>query len=190
MRLAVAPESGGGDLGIELELLRFEDRAARAGAIVSAENGERILRIGETVGFRVKNTGATAVDVTLLFIDADFGITALFPQAGREADARVPVEGERRTIRFPVTEPTGSEQMVAIAVAASEIRQDFRGLEQPPLHRAVERSAGTEGARGISDSPLGRLLKGVVQGHGATRGVGRGETGPYVMKILTWRTMQ
>lgn len=190
LRLAVAPESQAGDVAIQLELVRYKDKADSAGSVVSDDDGERTLQIGDLVAFRVKNTGATAADVTLLFIDADYGIAPIFPRQGSEADARVPINEERRTHRIPVTEPTGPEQILAIAVAATELRQDFRGLAQPALHRVVERSGTSDKPRAISDSPLGRLLKGVVQGQGATRGMGDGEIGAYVMKMLTWRTVK
>lgn len=189
LRIAVAPVTQVSEVQIEMNVVRFKDSADATGEAVSGEHGEPILRIGEEIAFRIKNTGTTVADVTLLLIDADYGITAEFPQTGRETDARIPVNEERQTRRFTVGPPTGAEQMLAIAVPASGARQEFRGLEQPVLHRAVKRSAETEKPRAISDSPLGRLLKGIVQGQGGTRGMRDSDVGQYVMRMLTWRTI-
>lgn len=193
MKLAVAYPGRHDDVNVHIELLRYgSGQNDEIPSPVPAENGTRTLYIGDHVAFGFRNTGRTAIDITLLLIDADYGIEVLYPVADQEADARLLAGEERRTERIVVAAPTGWEQVIAVAVEASPLRQDFRALEQPALKRTAEahRSASSRGKSFpvLPDSPLGRLLKGVIQGVGTTRGIKSGDVGRYSLKMLTWRT--
>jgi hypothetical protein len=185
MQLAVAPVLTGLDVSIEMEMIRYKDSADKLGTIISAVQDVRKVHVGEEVSFRVRNVGSTTADVSLLFIDSQYGITALFPQRDADADARLERGAEITTPRFPVTDTTlGWEQLVGLAVAASNPRLDFRYLEQPSLDLATTRG------QTILSSPLQQLINRSVFGAGTTRGLADREVGRHSIKMIAWRTEQ
>jgi hypothetical protein len=172
------------DLGIELELIRYRDAQDTQGTIVASAPGGRILHPGDQIAFRFRNNGKTDADVTLLFIDSQYGIEAIFPRQDAESDSRVAKDQTTTTPRFTVNDDTlGAEQVVAIAVEAAAIRTDFRYLAQ----RSLETSA-TRGER--SRSPLQQLFDRSVFGAGTTRGPQDGEVGRYEVEMLAWTTQR
>ena len=195
LRLAVAPENQQSAINIDVDLLRYRNKQDTTGSVVGMDNGVRRLYIGEEIGFRLRNTSSVATDVTLLVVDADYAINALFPLAGTETDARIPGGAERHTGRISVTAPIGFEHAVLIAVEASGVRQDFGSLQQPPLTRLVTRGGpvaqeptNAMNALGLPTSPLGELLKSLVHGMGTRGGVAIEEVGAFSLEMITWRT--
>lgn len=90
---------------------------------------------GDELMVEVKNDFAGAVDVTVLYIDAAWGITALYPlvegQAARvEAGGRIVAGGNGEFVITGV--PAGSERVMVIAVPAvkGEAPRDYTNLEQ------------------------------------------------------------
>lgn len=167
---------------VALELLRYEDGADAAGKTVEHKGPGRRLYSGDQIAFRLQNPTRHTVDVTLLFIDSGYGVTALFPEPGTIDDNRL---GPGQTVVLPRVEVTadtvGAEQIVAIAVKAGRERQDFSCLEQPTL--ALARDAG-----GGFSSPLGMLLKSALYGEGGTRGLARSEFDHHAVRLLPWVT--
>lgn len=95
------------------------------------------VRDGDTLALEVENTGPSALDLTVLYADAEFGIGALFPSRLGESNRIEP--GQRRTIdgiqiHAP---PSGVEHMLLIAATAQSgaERADFSFLQQPALTR-------------------------------------------------------
>jgi hypothetical protein len=178
-----AADSGAGNQGnssVKLELLR---ESSAAGVPVPVEFGAegRMLRLGESVAFRMTNTTATDLDVTLLLVDADYQILSLFPFRG-SANNRLDRGKTYTTPRFNVEGPTGSEQVVLIAVPAAAPPISFAALEQDPLTRS------RSGPSPALSTPLGKLLERALDGMGTTRSLGAQDISTYSITLLSWRT--
>lgn len=185
MQLAAAPPAGDSSVDVDVELLRYKDKQDQVGVVVPLVEGGRVLHVGDQVAFRLRNTGRSPADVTLLFIDARYGIEPLFPQRDREADSRLKPGATIVTSRFDVkADTTGWEQVVALAVEAATLRADFRVLAQPTLE--ATRSAGS---RGGPAGGLQRLLDQAMYGVGGTRSLGASEVGRHAVRMLAWKTV-
>ena len=142
------------------------------------------LRPGDLVRFRIDNLSGQAQDVTVLFLDARWGISAFYPVrhgGGNriEADGRLflPISGEGYLVD---AETTGLERMLMIAVPArGSIPADFSYLEQPRL--VATRALG-------ETSELRSLLDQAGFEGGQTRGLGRQAQEDTTTQLLTWRT--
>jgi hypothetical protein len=167
---------------VSLEMLRYTDESDAEGELVPHGDAGRELRSGDLISFRVPNPTTHTVDVTLLFVDSGYGITALFPEPGTIDDNRL---GPGETFTLPRVEVTadtvGAEQVVAFAVKSGKDRQDFSCLEQPTLQQA--RAAG-----GNLKSPRGQLLGGMLYGQNKTRGLKKSEVDTYSVRMLPWVT--
>lgn len=90
---------------------------------------------GDQVEFVFHNKGRVMVDVTALYFDSEYGITAMYPDPGRlnriEIDAK-----DKVTIQINA-DTTGTERLMIIAVDAQPetTPSDFSFLEQPSLDR-------------------------------------------------------
>jgi hypothetical protein len=112
--------------------------------IIRQKGGERVpLDIAsipefhdkDQVEFSFKNKGRTMVDVTALYIDSEYGITALYPEAGRLN--RIEAGGDD-TMKIEINaDTTGAERLILIAVEAQaeSPRSDFSFLAQSQLDR-------------------------------------------------------
>lgn len=140
-----------------------------------------ILGNGDKITFRVKNSGSFPVDVTLLCIDSEYGITALYPQEGEIN--RLEPENTFSVSTRVVAESPGIEHLVAIAVKANREVIDFTCLAQPSLD-----SLKTRGGTGPASlaSPLGQLLKHAMFAEGQTRGIKRATVNAHSLQLLTW----
>jgi hypothetical protein len=179
MRLASA--SGVGPR-LDLRVFRYSTASAEAGRPLFATPGDVAIRAGEFVEFRVRNDGVRPIDVTVLYIDAAFGIQPLYPARDREVDNQVKPGEERVLGRFAVTDtPLGWESAVAIAVESSTMRQNFSMLAQDSLE--VRRSSDA-----TTPTPLRALLEQAIFGaEDRTRGVNV-NPGTFAVKVVTWRT--
>jgi hypothetical protein len=181
MRLATASAPGP---RVDLRVVRYASASDMAGRPLLSKPGDAIIRAGEFAEFRVSNTGRRPVDVTVLYIDAAFGIQPIYPQRDREVDNRL-TPGETRVIgRFRVTDdPLGWESAVAIAVESSVARQNFSMLAQDSLEMRRGDPATTR-------SPLQQLLESAMFGSDArTRGQSVNPEG-FAVTLVTWRTDQ
>jgi hypothetical protein len=171
---------GPAGLTVKLELLRYSS-AAGSGEPVEFGPGGRVLRLDESVAFRLSNVTDTDVDVTLLLVDADFKIQSLFPMRG-DANNRLDRGKTFTTQKLTVEGPVGAEQVVMIAVPAGAPPVSFAALEQDPLTRTRSATAPTP------STPLGRLLGRAMDGTGTTRSLRAAEVASYSMTLLSWRT--
>ncbi|WP_341891964.1 caspase family protein [Variovorax sp. YR752] len=137
MRLAAAqPASGFGSAGLELSLWLLKPGGAQP---LGAERVPR-LRAGDVLELRLRNPGRIAVDATVLYTDANYGITALWPDASGVDNRLGP--GDEHALRIDITdEAIGVERILTIAAEAQAKaeRTDLSFLAQPPL--TVLRSA-------------------------------------------------
>jgi hypothetical protein len=100
------------------------------------------LRAGDRLRLEVHNPGERAVDLTVLYFDADQGVVALFP--GRAGESNRIDPGTRQAIdgieiHAP---PTGTERLLLISAPSRRLGQtrDYAFLAQPALSRL--RAAG------------------------------------------------
>ncbi len=106
----------------------------------------------DEVQFLIGNKGTRAIDVTLLFIDSEHGISPLFPYEPGEVN-RIEAGGEGTvTVQIDASETVGLERVIGIAVPAvtNAAREDFSFLAQPRL--SITRS-------GKDASPFEALLE-------------------------------
>ena len=128
-------------------------------AAIRTDGGQYVLKIGQYIRVELLNTGENPVYVTLLDLDAEGRINALWP-ALKTDNNKLPVSREwqklsRRGRPAPilVTKPTGTEIFKAIATLD---QTDFSSL----VSKAGDRGLETREAR----SPLGRLLRSAALG--------------------------
>jgi hypothetical protein len=181
-----AQNHGSPAVNLEVEVLRHKDRTAR-GEVWPAPDGGRVFRPGDLISFRIHNRSpALRVDVTLLIVGSDFGISPFYPKADEVAKSLAP--GEAMTTPPPPGEisndpPFGPECLVVIAAPANNPSVDFSALAQGGL--ALARGADiNQNLR----SPLGELLESAMFRSGSRRGLNRTVADQNGMRILTWRT--
>lgn len=128
--LTQAPAIG---LAAELQV----DRAGVGRAEAVAAGTTPTLKHGDRLVLSIGNKGQAALDVTVLYLDADHGVSGLYPNRAGETNrldpgARtVPIEVD---IRVP---PAGIERVMIIAVQATKLgeQRDYSFLQQAPLAR-------------------------------------------------------
>jgi hypothetical protein len=178
MKMASANPATEG-LGLGLELLKSA-AGGSAPVPVPYDRGLPELHIGEQLTARIKNTGSNPVDVTLLGVDGEYRISALFPPPGI-ADNRL-APGQTRDVRVAVGPPAGIDNLVAVGVAAEGPRIDLSYLQQTPLERAAERG----GSRGPA-TPFEALMDSAM--HGGVRGTTI-PAAEHVVRIVSFRTVK
>lgn len=107
-----------------------------AGATPSLRAGDRLL-------LSLHNAGAAALDVTVLYLDADQGIVCLYPSRAGETN-RLDPKG-RAVVDIDIhAPPSGAEHILVIAAAVTRLgeQRNYAFLEQPALER--QRGAGSE----------------------------------------------
>jgi hypothetical protein len=139
------------------------------------------LYTDDTVEFKIRNNGPQAADVTLLFLDSQYGITAMYPLAGRLNRIK-PGGDDHATIQIDA-DTVGVERMLVISVPAqpNQPNADFSFLQQPTLPTA----------RGeASSSPLNALLTDAAFGASSTRGarVKVEDIEAARMRLISWQT--
>ena len=158
--------------------------------ITAFDTAGRFLKAGDIVAFQITNPNHFAIDVSLLFIDSGYGITAYFPEPGIIDDNRLPPGKTIITPRAEIIGDTfGLESLITIAIKAGKERIDFSCLEQPTLDLA---SRGERGKRAM-ESLLGHLFKAVLFGEFGenleNRGMRTLELDNYMLHLLSWRTL-
>lgn len=170
-----------GNQKVDVELIRFEDKADQKGKVVPWQEPGLSLREGDLIAFRIHNRSHLAVDVTLLFVDSGYGIDPLFPEPASVSDNRLAPGKDLTTPRQRVTATTvGVEHLVLIAVSAMPESEpaDFGFLAQPTLE-----SVQTRGG----ESPLSQLLQTAVFQQGGIRGFKRREVSQSTLRLLSWQ---
>ncbi len=104
----------------------------------SAFSAEQVpmLRPGDRIAIGLRNSGLTPVDVTMLYVDARYGINALFPDGPGASNRLEPNASHEFEIEI-TNDTVGLERMLTIAVDATKGREraDFSFLAQSPLAR-------------------------------------------------------
>jgi Caspase domain len=183
-----AGSSGGSSQpNVELKILRYKSKTDRQGTDIDLTKGPLTLVSGDRVGWQMINHGKTDVAVSVLYIDAGFGIQAVFPRAGSGTDNMLTKNGGTFTTKSAkiTANPVGNEHVVLIAIPRQPEHQapDFSFLEQETL--ALARGADAENA-GL-ESPLGRLLKNAMYGEGGTRGLDSDDAAESQLTLQSWR---
>ena len=137
----------------------WNDKPGGAGKPLLTDANGPFLKDGHHLQLRVKNVGKVPLDVTVLYVDANFGIKGVFPALETALDNRIDPGRDRLLYAGKiVTDTVGWESVVAIGVESTPRHENFLMLEQEGL---VE----VRGA--ASASPLRALLQDAVFG---TRG--------------------
>lgn len=140
MRIAsqLNERNGGGKLAVSMKQI------SRAGKVLalSAERSP-VLHAGDKVEVSLLNEGQLPLDVTVLYLDASYGVSALFPYGG--ASNRLEAKASYSFEIDINDDTTGLERLVTIAVQARNLgeRADFSFLAQSPIEQA-DRSRGVE----------------------------------------------
>lgn len=137
------------------------------------------FRTGDRIEFVFQNKGQAMVDVTALFLDSNYGITALYPAPGRLNRIEV---GAKDSLTLEVNaDTTGAERLMILAVDAQPqtATTDFSFLAQPELPK-------TRGYVTSIDVLMRETGFGVT-----TRGVTatRSPMGDADIKVFGWRTV-
>lgn len=134
LALAARPAPGTAASGLSVAV-----RLARPGAAADAVTPDVVppLAPGDTIGVALRNEGAQALDVTVLYIDAHHGVRVLFPGANGESNRLAPGQSQRLEERAAVTRSAGLERLLLISRPAlpGRERSDFSFLAQPSLTR-------------------------------------------------------
>lgn len=173
---------------ITTEILKFKDAEDQQPAVEQYRTGLQ-LKEGDIIAFRVNNlAGSPKIYVTLLFIDSQYGIDALYPGLGEVAEAVNP-GNSLVTQQLTVNADTvGAEHLVVIAVKASGPPVDFTGLAQPRLERS-RAVALTRGANDVMQTPAGKLLENALYGEGEVRGLNTRDIQDFAVNLLDWETV-
>ena len=166
--IAAHSRTGASGLQVDLKVQRKGETEWRQVSTVepfAAKSGDRLA-------FSLLNTGRDAVDVTMLFVDARWGIQAAYPLSESIVSNRIPARSSEpvkvtATVRADETDSTaGTERMLVIAVPArpQTPEADFRYLAQATL--PVER-----GAAGANKSLWARLLEQAAFATGEERSI-------------------
>jgi hypothetical protein len=148
----------GNDYGLKLEVIKLEGDK-EAGPL-----RENVVDPGQRVEIRLKNEGNDDLFVTLLYLDANFGIQTVFSEAIERKQAAT----EKGTI---TRDAVGAEGLVVFAVplsAGNKTKPDFSFLKQAPLGRVDDKIKGTP-----PRTPFGRLMAAAAFGDTTARGFER-----------------
>ena len=183
----IAAGSRPGTSGLKVD---FEVQRKGLGNWQPVPQGQTLVTAsGDRVRFGLVNPGREAVDVTMLFVDARWGIRVAYPPPRSMVSNRLPAatsQPQQVTARVRADGPgatAGTERMLIIAVPAQPQapEADFSYLAQASLPRE----------RGVSGTPWSRLLEQAVftpkDGRDAALPVSP-VAGPEV-SVLAWRTV-
>jgi hypothetical protein len=158
--------AGGGKDGKDVEVDPARDQFRR-GDRLSCE----VINRSESVTARAA--------ITVLHVDSDFRITALYPRRG-ELNGLLLKGQSVEEIAVPVGagKQPGAEHLLVIAVRSVNDVPDFTWLAEADL----------EGARGASTfgSPLGRLFRHALFRDGSERGPRVQSLGDYLLLVRSW----
>ena len=150
---------------------------------------EGVLRVfdRDQLSLQLRNPNDVAIDVSVLFVDSQYGINSLFP-ADNE-DNRIPPGQAKLIDDLTINVDTaGREYVVIVAVKAeSSERVDLSVLAQPSLELAEKNSATRSGSL---RSPLGKLLANRLYGSGQTRGESQSTLGSYSIDAIPWEAVR
>lgn len=109
------------------------------GQVPRVEDGDKLV-------VTLENTGRTSADVTALYLDSHYGVTALFPRGMGASNRLEPAAADSFELEI-TSETLGLERLAVIAVEAEKKseRADFSYLAQPTLaSQTVTRGTGAD----------------------------------------------
>ncbi|HZZ26412.1 MAG TPA: caspase family protein [Pirellulales bacterium] len=172
---------------VELKILRCKSKTDPGTEIDLAKEPLTLLP-NDLIRWRMTNHGQSDMAATLLYIDAGFGIKAIFPRAGSGTDNLLTKkEGTQQTKVWRITaDPVGNEHVVLIAVPRQAGNQapDFSFLEQSTL--PLMRGADDPEAASL-ESPLGKLLKNAMYENGTRGGAPVDDIIDTQLSLQSWR---
>ncbi|MBY0524642.1 MAG: caspase family protein [Gemmataceae bacterium] len=178
---------GDGGPDVVVELWRFPGERGEGRAVPWDGRG-LTLEAGDWIGFRIQNKSKFTVDVSLLFVDASYGIAPYFPEPGVATDNRIAPGATIFSPRARVNDKTTGLEHVVVIVVKSQFEQalNFGCLAQPSLEKARAVDA-TQRAPAI-DTPLAQLLQHGLYGAGQTRGLTRTTMDDHSLRLISWQT--
>lgn len=185
------PVDGGriasGVVNVQLNLCRYAGTSDSKGTPVDLGQGAIKLEDGNLLGFKIENKGRTDADVTLLYIDENYGIRSWFPKAGTVTDNRLRPGASIGPPDIPRAElepgTFGTQHLVLIAVRGEEQPQSFAWLEQPSIQKV--RDIG--GIRGSLEADLARLFTSALYGVGNVRGMREKRAADHSIRAISWQ---
>jgi len=159
---------------IATSLLKMDSERSATGTPIAG--AAKQINVGDYVSFEIRNLGDSAIDVTILYLDSELDIDALFPTKGE--NNRVLPRGTlpRYTFRVASTK-SGWEYAVIIAVE-NHSKEPIEFTALAPSRRSVATSAKQ------LDHPLGRLLDQALEDRGKRRSAGNEIIRSYTVDIL------
>jgi hypothetical protein len=165
------------DARLGIDVLRYAKGAATGASLLTA--AAPIVRAGERLQFVIRNSGTVPLDITVLYIDAHFGIQGVFPEADRALDNRLEPGRERTLDAGTVSaDPLGWESVIAIGVESTPRHENFLALAQDSIDEV-------RGASSAPRSPVRRLLESAVSGTRAARVTPEEDLGRFAI-TQTW----
>jgi hypothetical protein len=182
LRLGDQLSRGAIALGVTIELFHQPAKRGISPADLAAASTARVFG-GDSIGFKITNQTQGNVDVTMLYVDSQFGIHPLFPRAGEQnrIDAGGTIASGGSLAPIGINDDTqGMEHLIVIATTATPQaeRRDYSELAQP----GVPTQRGQGGRRFASD-----LLDQAAFGTAlTTRGAQRPYTSETFVRTYTW----
>lgn len=186
MRLTSEMSNAGSDPEKTVQLKMSVKRKATKETEVLAPRSNVILNDGDRVTVTLTNNKEVAIDATVLFIDSEYGIQAIYPRRSRTN--RIEAGASTRIAKFKIKANTvGLEQLVLIAVDAepSSPASSFAFLSQPSIESTRAVTAG------FARQPLQDLFTRAGFGSQTTRGIAmesEDNMGKGSMEIFSWTT--
>ena len=126
----------GGRFARKIKISLFVTRKGGQGETIVDQSSRQPLKDGDQIRLDVTNTSNTPIDLTILFVDSQFGISTLFPSRGRTN--RISAGGRKKNIGGRINKQTlGLEGMIVIASKAQDGAPvaNFSFLAQKKLSR-------------------------------------------------------
>jgi hypothetical protein len=135
----------------------------------------------------ISNPNDFAIDVTLLYIDADFGVSIVYPRPGRD-DIRLPAHSARpRPFQLELTDaPVGVESLIAIVMPGEGQAISFDMLTR----ESIAESVAMRDAERLVDTPLGAFLRDATYQVARDGAVTQPVESNYSMQIFTWEVIE
>ncbi len=174
---------------LEAEMLVRATEADEWKKLGSGATAMPVLTDGDLFALDLDNRGTSPADVSVLFIDSEYGIRQYYPEPGLQLNNRLPPsEGDpvRTEEAEMAAETVGVEQMIVIAVKSKSQGQpvDFSDLEQPGVY---------DGERTVSPRSIDEQLDLLFPDNDPDkrmRSFRRRNIEEIQFKVFTWRTGQ
>jgi hypothetical protein len=168
---------------LKVEVVKLKGKATPDGTLDPAAT----VKPGQRIELRLKNEGYDDLWVTVLFLDANFGIDVFFSDGVKAQAALKPMRGTISKNSY------GKEGFVVLAVPmkVQKNRPDFAFLEQSPLEREEVKSRGIRkrSAGEVAATPFERLMPAAAFGAPGTRSIERDvPTNPATL-VRSWVTL-